>query len=108
MIRSFAFSLLILSVCSVTGQIANRDDWEQAYREIARSGELLLALTEAKEQGRLALEASYWLRAYVSMAETFRDTLYLNRSVRLIDFLFDNRDDERQKRGEIDLNNSPY
>ncbi|MFQ5629325.1 MAG: hypothetical protein ACE5I1_11240 [bacterium] len=68
----------------------------------------MLDITSANEEGRLAWEASYWLRAYISMAQTFSDVKYLDRAVRLIDFLLANRDDARHARGELDLQSEPY
>lgn len=42
------------------------------------------------------------------MAETYRDTLYLNQAENLIRFLLNQRDDRRLARGELNLDTQPY
>lgn len=114
MLEKNCFFLILLFVLSYlfpsTGlsQVNNKAQWDAAFDEMYGDAEPMLDITNANEDGGLAWEASYWLRAYISMAQTFGDSKYLDRAVRLIEFLLANRDDARLARGELNLQKQPY
>jgi hypothetical protein len=107
-IANFILLLSLILPSFLLAQIDNQSQWDQAFASVYYDTEPMLKIADANEGGRLAWQASYWLRAYVSMAQTFGDTKYLDRTVRLIDFLLTNRDDARFARGELDLQKEPY
>ena len=94
--------------CNTTASITNQNEWDMAFEELYGEKDPMLDIQNANEEGEFAWQAHYWIRAYVSMAQTFNDTKYLDKAVTLIDFLLYNRDDARYARGELDLQNNPY
>lgn len=102
MLEKSCFFLIFLFVlsCLSTGlsQVNNKAQWDAAFDQMYGNADPMLDITDANEDGRLAWQASYWLRAHLSIAQTFGDSKYLDRAVRLIDFLLANRDDTRLAR----------
>lgn len=98
----------ILAVVSNAAAIETRSEWDTAYKNCYPNTEPMLNITNANEDGMLSWHGHYWIRAYVVMAETYADTMYLDKAVRLIDFILFNRDDARHARGQLDLQREPY
>lgn len=106
---AFAVGNLLLGLSlPATAQLDSREQWEAAFSARYSEGEPLLDITNGNDDGLFAWHGHYWLRAYVAMATTFGDTLYLRRAFRLIDHMLAYRDDARAERGELDLEQQPY
>ncbi len=88
--------------------IENKSQWDVAFQSQYGTSDPMLNITNANEKGMFSWRAHYWVRAYVSMAQTYGDTKYLDKAVTLIDFMLDNRDEIRYARGELDLRSEPY
>jgi len=89
-------------------QITSKAQWDSAFQKRYPDGDPLLEITNGDEDGKFSWHAHYWIRAYVSMAATFNDTVYLDKAVKLIDHILYYRDDARDARGEIDIRATPY
>jgi len=84
--------------------IENKVEWDSAFY----SKDPLLNDLGDYPGDEYAWHGHYWLRAYVSMAQTYNDTSYLDKAVKLIDTMFYYRDDVRKSRGEFNIMDSPY
>lgn len=107
---SFAFfaTLMFHFPAALHSQIKSKVDWETHFLSLNGQREPILNNNNANEAGDFAWNAHYWLRAYLSMAQTYGDTSYLAKASRLIDFMLEQRDDRRFARGELDLQKEPY
>jgi len=88
--------------------IESKTEWDNAFRSVYPGQEPLLGDPGDFPGDIFAWQGHYWVRAYVSMAETYKDASYLDRAVRLIDYMFFHRDDARAVRGQLNIQNSPY
>jgi len=86
----------------------NKSQWDAAFQKQYPSGDPLLADPGQYPGDLFAWQGHYWVRAYVSMAQTYGDTDYLDKAVTLIDHMLYYRDDIRQARGELDIRAHPY
>lgn len=102
----FTISILI-SLNQSFAQITTQAQWDSIYNEIYPTSEPLLDVGN-NEESVYSWQAHYWIRAYVSMAQTFSDSLYLDKAVKLIDHIFNQTDEARYNRSELDLANEPY
>jgi hypothetical protein len=101
------FILMILNSHSYA-QINSKADWDAVYK--ARYGDSvpLLDIYNGDEKGQFSWHAHYWIRAFTSLAYTYRDTSYIKKAISLIDHILLYTDDDRYARGELDLENEPY
>ena len=106
-IVAFTFGLVSLSATNAFA-IETQSEWDVFFTSRYGSQDPMLNITEANTSGLFSWQAHYWLRAYVTMAKTFKDTKYLDKAVTLIDFLLKNRDKVRDAGGEIDISSDPY
>lgn len=106
----YAITTLIISFLASSAfcDIKNQIEWDAAFNGIYKDTDPMLNLTKANENGEFSWQAHYWIRAYVSMAQIYDDTKYLDKAIKLIDFILYYRDDERYTRGEIDIIKEPY
>jgi hypothetical protein len=101
-------SLVILAPASESCAIENQALWDKAFRAANPAGAPCLGDPGEYPGDLYAWHGHYWIRAYLSMAQTYGDTKYLDDAVTLIDRMLYFRDDARQSRGELDLRSSPY
>lgn len=88
--------------------IETKSEWDAAFQKQYPSEDPLLGDPGQYPGDVFAWRGHYWVRAYVSMAQTYGDTGYLDRAVTLIDHMLYHRDDVRQARGELDIRAHPY
>jgi len=101
-------SLVFLAPGSESFAIETQTAWDKAFRAANPAGPPCL-VDAGEYPGELyAWQGHYWIRAYLSMAQTYGDTKYLDDAVTLIDSMLSSRDDARFSRGELDLKTSPY
>jgi hypothetical protein len=110
---SFVYGFLMVVAISVASSmnaysIENQAQWDAAFKSQYPTRDPLLGDPGQYPGDLFAWRGHYWLRAYVSMAETYGDTKYCDKAVALIDHMFYYRDDARQARGERDLAKDPY
>ncbi len=86
----------------------NRSEWDTVFQATFKDADPMLGITDGNDGGKLAWQAHYWIRAYVSMAQTYGDSFYVEKAVKLIDFIFDHTDPARIARGELNLSKQPY
>jgi hypothetical protein len=106
-IAAFAVGLVSLSATDAFA-LETQSDWDTWFANYYSDQDPMLDITDANKTGILSWRAHYWVRAYVTMAKTFKDSKYLDKAVTLIDFLLDNRDKIRDTGGEIDIESEPY
>ena len=106
------FAAFLIGSVSFSGTIAfaveTQADWDYWFNKYYGTQDPMLDSTEANTAGKLSWHAHYWVRAYVMMAKTFKDTKYLDKAVTMIDFLLSNRDKIRDANGIIDVAAEPY
>lgn len=112
-IKSFTVATLIALFYLISAPLNSysldtKSQWDAAFQLSFGNSDPMLDRTDANEKGKFAWHGHYWVRAYVSMATTYGDAKYLDKAVKLIDHMFFYRDDARQARGEIDIQNDPY
>lgn len=103
-------TLLLISTLLATTSYAlqSQEEWDTAFSRKFVSQDPMLGDPGASPGEEYAWQGSYWVRAYVSMANAFNDTKYLDKAVKLIDVMFYYRDDARQARGAINMNTDYY
>lgn len=109
----FFYSSLVLFHNPASADITGQQAWDRVLPQYK-----LDALTEGLNdsvQGPAAFyaedyawQASYWVRALVTMADVYNDGKYLNKASSIIDSMLANRDDERVGRGELSANGNTY
>lgn len=88
--------------------IETKTQWDVAFRLVHPNGDPNLDDPGEYPGDVFAWHGHYWIRAYVSMADTYGEPAYLDRAVALIDHMFHHRDDARFARGALDIRESPY
>jgi hypothetical protein len=109
--KSKVILLAVLSILICTANalaIENQAQWDAAFQQYFGSKDPILSITNANESFEFSWQAHYWLRAYVSMAQTYNASPYLDKAVKLIDFMMANRDAERYRQGTLNLSKQPY
>lgn len=112
-LRAASTSLLLflaamISIASDCRAIESRSQWDEAFRLAHPAQDPCLADPGEYPGDLYAWHGHYWIRAYLSMADTYGDTKYLDKAVALIDRMLFYRDDARHSRGELDPRASPY
>lgn len=116
-IITYLVSIFILSfflgASDAQATITSKEDWDAAftskYGDETDLDKLLVQNGFYNDtKARFAWHGNYWVRAFVTMAETFSDLGYLDEAVNLIDYMLYYRDDARAARGEIDILEEPY
>jgi hypothetical protein len=112
-IKSLTFGLFLFLLC--TGAFAlnvhaidNKSEWDAAYQLYFNDADPMLNIANGNDEGQFAWQAHYWIRAYLSMAQTYGETFYLDKALKLIDFIFYHTDAARVARGEFSLLKQPY
>jgi hypothetical protein len=88
--------------------IETQKQWDDAFRSMYPNQDPILEDPGEHPGDVFAWRGHYWIRAYVSMAQTYGETKYLDKAVALIDHMFHHRDDARFARGELDIQANPY
>jgi hypothetical protein len=106
-LRAASTSLLLflaamISIASDCRAIESRSQWDEAFRLAHPAQDPCLADPGEYPGDLYAWHGHYWIRAYLSMADTYGDTKYLDKAVALIDRMLFYRDDARHSRGELD------
>lgn len=112
-IKSWTWTALIILGCLIVSPINShgietKSEWDAAFQKQYPSKDPLLDDPGPYPGDVFAWQGHYWVRAYVSMAQTYGDTGYLDKAVTLIDHMLYHRDDARQARGELDIRAHPY
>ncbi|GLP96027.1 hypothetical protein [Paraferrimonas sedimenticola] len=89
-------------------QVKTQQDWDDAFNTMYPAHKPVMNIDVGDDTGRFAWEAPVWLKAYVTMAETFNDPKYIEWAVELVDHLFNYTDEMRAARGEINLVEDGY
>ena len=110
---STLLALFVVGFADAQAAITSKDDWDTAFASRFGDGSDIGTLLPQDgfyddTKARFAWHGNYWVRAFVTMAETFDDPSYLDKAVDLIDYMFRYRDDERAARGELDILDEPY
>ncbi|WP_205619506.1 hypothetical protein [Ferrimonas senticii] len=88
--------------------IRSQADWDQHFAHYARHGRPMLDGTIGNDWDQYAWHGHYWLRAYITMAETYGDDKYLDYAVELVDHMIHYTDSNRAARGELNIHRQPY
>ncbi len=99
---------LSATVRTPTPPIHNQAQWDAQFTQLYPSQRPLLASTQGNDHKKFAWEGHYWLRAYLTMAQTYQDDKYLEYAIELIDHMFHYTDEARAARGELQLSQTPY
>jgi hypothetical protein len=105
------FMLLLWGMSTPCHAIGSKKDWDSAFQSRYGTSTPLTGISISRSTDLADLfswDAHYWIRAYVSMAQTYGDPSYLDHAVKLIDFMFYNTDRNRQGRGQINVASEPY
>jgi hypothetical protein len=105
---AFIIGLVPFAAMNAYAAIESQSDWDYWFNKYYSDADPMLDSTTANTDGELSWLAHYWVRAYVVMAKTFKDTKYLDKAVTLIDYIFENRDSVRDTEGIIDVGSEPY
>ena len=105
--------LTLASTLTSLAAVNSQAEWDTYLADKCGTGfnvECLLGFSNGYDdsQHRLAWHGHYWLRAFVSMAQTYQDSKYLDYAVSMIDYMLYQRDDVRAARGELDVFQEPY
>jgi len=111
--KSYRGAILFLLVCFFfpalpSSAIETQEQWDTAFLSVNPDQDPNIADPGNFPAEEFAWHGHYWIRAYVSMAETYGDRKYLDKAVALIDHMFYYRDDARFSRGALDLRAAPY
>ncbi len=107
--KLIATVLLISALLSTTSYaFQNQQEWDSAFSRKFVAQDPMLGDPGVSPGEEFAWQGSYWVRAYVSMANAFNDTKYLDKAVKLIDNMFYHRDDARAARGAINMGTDYY
>ncbi|WP_298441062.1 hypothetical protein [uncultured Ferrimonas sp.] len=96
------------NVAVPAAHIANQQQWDRWFAHNYPNQRPLLGVTDGNDGERFTWEGHYWLRAYVTMAQTYNDDRYLDYAVELADHIMANTDAMRVSRGELNLHAQPY
>ncbi|GLS84592.1 hypothetical protein [Paraferrimonas haliotis] len=88
--------------------VQSQADWDYEFNKQYPNTRPVMNITVGNDTGRFAWEAPIWLKAYVTMATTYQDTKYIDWAIELIDHMFNYTDEEREKRGEINVAGDKY
>ncbi|SDJ86358.1 hypothetical protein SAMN04488540_114105 [Ferrimonas sediminum] len=88
--------------------ITNQQQWDDAFEQGYGPSRPLLAETNGNDEAKLAWQGFYWLRAYITMNQTFGDRRYLDYAVELADHMLANTDLQRWQQERLDLSAQPY
>ncbi|MFI3245033.1 MAG: hypothetical protein R3Y10_00900 [Ferrimonas sp.] len=99
---------LSTTVRTPTPLIHNQAQWDTQFAQLHPQQRPLLASTHGNDHKKFAWEGHYWLRAYLTMAQTYQDDKYLEYAIELIDHMFHYTDEARAARGELQLSQAPY
>jgi hypothetical protein len=111
--KLYRSTILFLLVCLFfpalpSSAIETKNEWDKAFLSIYPYKDPILEDPGEYPAEAFAWHGHYWVRAYVSMAETYGDSKYLDKAVALIDHMFYHRDDARFARGALDIRAAPY
>jgi hypothetical protein len=113
-VRGTILGILTLALTSTSfAAVSSQAEWDTYLADKCGTGnnvECLLGFSSGYDdsQHRLAWHGHYWLRAFVSMAQTYQDSKYLDYAVSMIDYMLYYRDDVRAARGDLDVLQEPY
>jgi hypothetical protein len=111
--NKFLKSLVILIAFTILSPtfshaIDSKNEWDAAFLKQYGSQDPLLYNPGTSPGNLFAWTGHYWLRAYVTMADAYNDSYYLDKAVSLIDHMFYYRDDSQVARGEWNIKTNPY
>ncbi|USD36074.1 hypothetical protein [Ferrimonas sp. SCSIO 43195] len=88
--------------------IGSQQQWDEAFAQSFDTSRPLLAENNGNDEAKLAWQGYYWLRAYITMHQTFGDGRYLDYAVELADHMLGHTDQQRWQQSRLDLAAQPY